>query len=344
MQEQILIQAAATIRNLLSSPKNILITSHRNPDGDAIGSSLGLYHFLIQLGHNVKIAFPSEYPTIFAWMPDSDRILIYDLEPETTRDAIENAEIIFLLDFNSLDRIDKMGELIYARQDEPFVAMIDHHLYPDSYPSYSLSDTSASSTSELVFDFIELVDGKRYLNRNIGDCLYTGIVTDTGSFRYSTSPKLFRTVAHLLEIGIDDYRLQDLIHNQQQERQLRILGYCLYHRMVILDEYRTAIISLSKQDYEKFDIRRGDTEGIVNFALTMRNIRLTFFVTEQPNIVKLSIRSKGNFDVQEIARTYFKGGGHKNAAGGMSNHSLDETINTIKAFLPTYKRKLWQLR
>jgi phosphoesterase RecJ-like protein len=344
MQEQISIQAAAEIGNLLSKPKDILITSHRNPDGDAIGSSLGLYHYLIQLGHSVKVAFPSEYPAIFAWMPDADKILIFDIEPEATREAIESAEIIFLLDFNSLDRIDKMGELIYARQDEPFVAMIDHHLYPDSYPDYALSDTTASSTSELVLDFIELVGGNTYLNRTIGDCLYTGIVTDTGSFRYSTSPKLFRTVARLLELGIDDYRLQDLIHNQQQERQLRILGYCLYHRMIILDDYRTAIISLSKQDYEKFNIQRGDTEGIVNFALTMKNIRLTFFVTEQPNIVKLSIRSKGNFDVQEIARTYFKGGGHKNAAGGMSNQNLEETISSIKEFLPSYRRRLWQLR
>lgn len=344
MQEQILIQAAAEIRNLLSSPKDILITSHRNPDGDAIGSSLGLYHYLIQLGHSVKVAFPSEYPAIFAWMPDANRILIYDIEPETTQKAIDNAEIIFLLDFNSLDRIDKMGELIAAREGEAFIAMIDHHLYPDPYPHYSLSDTSASSTSELVLNFIDLVGGTSYLNRNIGDCLYTGIVTDTGSFRYSTSPKLFHTVARLLELGIDDYRLQDLIHNQQQERQLRILGYCLYHRMIILDDYRTAIISLSKQDYEKFSIQRGDTEGIVNFALTMRNIRLAFFVTEQPSIVKLSIRSKGNFDVQEIARTYFKGGGHKNAAGGMSNQNLDETIGVIKEFLPIYRKRLWHLR
>ncbi len=344
MQEQILTEAAAEIRNLLSNPKDILITSHRNPDGDAIGSSLGLYHYLVQLGHSVKVAFPSEYPSVFAWMPDADKVIVYDIEPDATRLAIEQAEIIFLLDFNSLDRIDKMGELIYAREGAPFIAMIDHHLYPDAYPDYALSDTSASSTSELVFDFIELVGGTAYLNRTIGDCLYTGIVTDTGSFRYSTSPKLFRTVARLLELGIDDYRLQDLIHNQQQERSLRILGYCLYHRMEILDDYRTAIISLSKQDYEKFDIRRGDTEGIVNFALTLKDIRLAFFITEQPNIVKLSIRSKGNLDVQEIARTYFKGGGHKNAAGGMSTVNLNQTIAQVKALLPNYKRRLWQLR
>ncbi len=331
------------LKTLLDVPKDILITSHRNPDGDAIGSSLGLYHFLIQQGHSIKVAFPSEYPTIFAWMPDADKILIYDLEPDAVKSAIEKSDVIFTLDYNALDRVDRMGELMNDRimqPRSPTFVMVDHHLFPEPYADFTLSDTTASSTSELIYDFILKLDGKSYLNQKIADCLYTGIVTDTGSFRFSTSPKLFRTVASLLELGIQDYRLQDLIHNQLPEKNLRLLGYCLYSRMEILDEFKTAIITLTKQDYETFDIQRGETEGIVNMALTLKNVHMACFITEQPTIVKLSLRSKGDFDVQEICRQYFKGGGHRNASGGVSYMGLRATVTKIKEILPNYKDKL----
>jgi phosphoesterase RecJ-like protein len=218
--------------------------------------------------------------------------------------------------------------------------LIDHHLFPEPFADFVLSDTTASSTCELVFDFIQLMEARKDLDQVIGDCLFTGILTDTGSFKYSTSPKLFRIVAELLELGVDDVRLQDLIFNSMQEKQLRILGHCLYNRMEILPEFQTGIITLTKEDYATFDIKRGDTEGVVNFLLKLRNVKMAAFIHEQPTIVKLSLRSKGDIDVQDIAKKHFRGGGHKNAAGGASFHGLSVTVRRFKELLPMYRHQL----
>ena len=327
------------VKSLLSSPKKIVITSHRNPDGDAIGSSLGLYHYLVQLGHSVTVTFPSGFPPIFEWMPDSDKIIIFDLQQALTRKAFEEADVIFALDYNSLDRIDKMGEIIRPLSKKHKI-MIDHHREPEPFVDFMLSDITASSTSELVFDFIKMLGDLDKVNKVVGECLYTGIVTDTGSFKFATSPKLFRTVADLIERGVDDYLLQDLIHNNLPEKVLRLLGHCLYDRMEVLPEYKTGIVWLSKKDYEIFDIQRGDTEGIVNHVLSMKDVRLAFFVTEQPTIVKISMRSKGDLNVQEICKDHFNGGGHKNASGGYSYATLKATIDKFKNLLPLYKEKI----
>lgn len=319
-------------------PQDAVIVTHRNPDGDAIGSSVGLSLFLQRNGHNTKVIAPSEYPDFLAWMPQTDDILIHDNEPEDVERAINRATIIFCLDFNSLDRIDKTGELVAASRCPK--VMIDHHLFPEPFADYVLSETSASSTCELVYDFIHLMEMAEELDQVIGECLFTGILTDTGSFKYSNSPKLFRTVANLLEIGVDDLRLQDLIFNSMDEKQLRILGHCLYNRMEILPEFQTGIITLTKEDYAYFDIQRGDTEGVVNFLLKLRNVKLAAFIHEQPKIVKLSLRSKGDIDVQEMAKRHFRGGGHKNAAGGASFHSLAVTVRRFKEILPEYQHQL----
>jgi len=327
------------LRAILSLPKDIVITTHRNPDGDAIGSSLGLYHFLRKTGfHDVKIVSPSEYPESFCWMPDIDKIIIYDEEPEKAQEAIEKSALVFCLDFNSLDRIDKVGEII-----EPLnmpKVMIDHHLFPEPFADFVLSDTTASSTCELVFDFVKMLDQTHELDKTIGECLYTGIITDTGSFKYSTSAKLFRIVADLLELGVDDYLLQDLIFNSLQEKHLRLLGHCLNNRLEVLDEFSTGIITLTKEDYQDFDIQRGDTEGIVNFILKLKKVKMAAFIMEQPTIVKISLRSKGDFSVQEVAKRHFRGGGHRNAAGGASFQPLDTTVKKFKELLPRYKNIL----
>jgi bifunctional oligoribonuclease and PAP phosphatase NrnA len=327
------------LKSLLSVPKDILITSHRNPDGDAIGSSLATYLYLNKLGHTVKVVFPSEYPDFVAWMPDAEKITIYDIEPERSEELAKRADIIFCLDYNSLERIDKLGEVIAGLNDTTLV-MIDHHLYPDIDAEFQISETTASSTCELVFDFIEMMGDIRMIDRNIAECIFTGIVTDTGSFKYSTSPKLFRTVAKLVEAGVDNNMLQDLIFNSLEEKHLRLLGHCLRNRMEIIDEYNTGIIWLTKDDYEKFDIQRGDTEGIVNYLLKLKNVKVAALITEQPTIVKLSLRSKGDISVQEIAKKHFKGGGHKNASGGSSYLSLRGTINKLKQILPQYKEMI----
>lgn len=326
------------LKTLLSVPKDVVITSHRNPDGDAIGSSLAVYHYLIRQGHVVQVIFPSEYPSNFVWMKDADKIIIHDNDPELSEEVLKKADVIFALDYNALERIDKMGEVI-ASLDCPKI-LVDHHLYPENFADFVLSDTTASSTCELVYDFLEMMEEKKMIDPIIGECIFTGILTDTGSFKYSTSPKLFRIVGDLLERGVDDYTLQDLIFNNATEKQLRLLGHCLYNRMEILDEFKTGIITLTKKDYENFNIQRGDTEGVVNFLLTMKNVKIAAFITEQPTIVKISLRSKGDFSVQEIARKHFKGGGHKNASGGASYAGLTATVNKFKKVLPEYLEKI----
>lgn len=336
----IIMENITELKEFLSVPRYISIISHRNPDGDAIGSSLGLYHFLNKFGHTVRVMFPSEYPAGFEWMEHSEKILIYDIEPEDVKDTLERSDIVFCLDFNALDRIDKSGEIIHAL-NVPKV-LIDHHLDPEPFAEYQLSDTTASSTCELVYRFICDYGEKDKLDKTIASCIYTGIVTDTGSFRFSTSPRLFRVVADLVELGVDDYTIQIKIFNTLTEKQLRLLGHCLARRMEILPEYQAGIIVLNKKDYENYDIKRGDTEGIVNYLLMLKNVKVAAFITEQPTIVKISLRSKGDFSVQEIASKYFNGGGHKNASGGYSFKSLGWMIHRFKEVLPQYKEQLLQ--
>lgn len=326
------------LKSLLAIPKDIVLTTHRNPDGDAIGSTLALYHYLNRNGHTVRMVVPSEYPDTFSWMPAIGEMIIYDIDPERSKEVLERADIIFCLDFNALDRIDKVGDLI--RPLECRKVMVDHHLYPEPFVDFMLSDTMASSTCELVFDLLDRLGARDEIDVTIGEALLTGILTDTGSFKYSTSAKLFRIVGELLDIGVDDYKLQDLIFNSLKEKSLRLLGHCLANRMEILSEYQTGIITLTKEDYAEFDIQRGDTEGIVNYLLKLKDVKMAAFIHEQPTIVKLSLRSKGDFSVQEIAKRHFRGGGHKNASGGYSFQSLKATLRRFKQILPQYKEKL----
>lgn len=316
------------LQEFLSTPRDILITSHRNPDGDAVGSSLALMHFLKSKYHTVYVSLPSPFPDNFAWMEGSEDILIYDSKEKRVNKIIDNADLVFALDYNGLDRIDKMGD--YIGKSEVPVAMIDHHLDPKDFSEYTLSDPSASSTCELIYDFIKKMDSKSPLDVRVAEYIYTGILTDTGSFKYSVSPKLFKICSKLLENGVDADKVQQLIFNSLPEKNLKLLGYCLNKRMELLPELKVGIITLTKKDYEDFDIQRGDTEGIVNYLLMLKDVNVAAFVTEQPKIVKLSLRSKREFAVNEIAAKHFKGGGHKNAAGGASFSGLRSTVGKLK--------------
>ncbi len=329
----------SALRTILAIPKTIVLTSHRNPDGDAVGSSLAMCHYLKKLGHTVHIIVPSEYPDFLDWMPNIDEIVVYDLDKERVQDLVNAAEVIFALDYNDLDRIDKVGDMV--KKTDAVKVMIDHHLQPADFADFMLSEPSASSTCELVYEFItQHMDDKANIDRKIAEAIMTGILTDTNSFKYSTSPKLFRTAADLVEFGVDDYLLQDLIFNSLKQKNLRLLGHCLHNRMEILEEYNTGIITLTKDDYADFDISRGDTEGIVNYLLKIRNIKMAAFIMEQPTIVKISLRSKGDFSVQKIAQKHFRGGGHRNASGGASFQSLRSTVRRFKELLPAYKAEL----
>ncbi|MEM1326537.1 MAG: bifunctional oligoribonuclease/PAP phosphatase NrnA [Bacteroidota bacterium] len=329
----------ADLKQLLSQPKSVVIVSHRNPDGDAIGSSLAMYHYLNQLGHTVRVLMPSEYPEFLDWMPSIKDIIVFDLEQDRSRDLMRQADIVFCLDFNSLDRIDKLGEVLHT-DSEAKVVMIDHHLDPEPFADFVLSETMASSTCELVYDFLLMLDEKDKITIPLAECILTGILTDTGSFKFGTSPKLFRTVADLVELGVDDYTIQDHITNSLREKHLRLLGHCLNNRLEIYEEYNTGLIYLTKKDYAYYGISRGDTEGIVNYILKIKPIKMAAFIMEQPTIVKISLRSKGDFSVQEIAQKYFRGGGHRNAAGGASFKGLGATIRQFKEILPLYEEEL----
>lgn len=324
------------LKKILSYPKEIVITSHRNPDGDAIGSTLAMYFYLQTLGHTVWMVIPSEYPDFLEWMPGIQDIIVYDIKQERSKELVERADVVFCLDFNALDRIDKLGEIL-NQQTRAKIVMIDHHLDPEPFAHFVMSEPDASSTCEMIYDFLGLIGHLDKMDLTIAEAIMTGILTDTGSFKYGTSPKLYRVVADLVEFGVNDYELQDLIFNSLKEKHLRLLGHCLNNRMEILEEYNTGIITLTKDDYVKFSISRGDTEGIVNHLLKVRNVKMAVFITEQPTIVKISLRSKGDFSVQEIAQKHFKGGGHRNASGGLSFQSLDDTVKKIKELLPRYQ-------
>ncbi len=325
----------ADLRALITLPSNTVIFSHRNPDGDAIGSALAMRHYLEQYGHKVHVMFPSDYPEEFEALPGAGECLIWDISTEECKQVLAKKELMILLDFNAWNRIDKMGE--FARHLPAKVMMIDHHLYPDPIADFMFSDADASSTCELVYRFIMGMGDGIKLNPIVGECIFTGLVTDTGSFKHATNPQVYRIAADLVERGVNDTAVQDRIFNSQKEKNLRLLGHCLTNRLEILPEYRTGIIWLTKRDYDDFQIQRGDTEGIVNYLLMLKEVRLAIFIHNQPTVVKMSMRSKGDFDVQELCRTHFSGGGHKNASGAHSYDSLKATLDKIKEILPLYK-------
>jgi len=326
------------LQSYLSVPRNITLIAHRNPDGDALGSALGLRLFLEKKGHLVKIVMPSESPNIFAFLPHFYDVIVFDLKHDEARAALANADCIFCLDFNGLDRVDKLGEVIQNAKAKK--VLIDHHLDPEPFADHMFSDTAASSTCELVYNFIEDLGESRLIDKAIGDCLFTGLITDTGSFKYNTRPNTYNVAAKLKLAGVDDYYLQDKIHNSLKPKNLKLLGHCLANRMEIMEEYGAAVIHLTREDYSKFDIQRGDTEGIVNYMLMIKSVHVAAFITEQPTIVKISLRSKNDISVQEIASKHFNGGGHKNASGGALYASLSDVIAKFKRVIPYFLPKV----
>ncbi len=326
------------IKDLLSIPKDIVILTHRNPDGDALGSSLALQQYLEKKGHVVNVILPSEYPSIFHFLKGVERSNVYDLKQEHCLSLIEKSQVIFCLDFNGLDRIDKMG--LKVEESKAKKILIDHHLDPEPFADYVYSETSASSTCELVYQFIEDQEDENLIDIHIGECLLTGIITDTGSFKYSTNPRCYEVASKLKKIGVDDYQLNDKIYNTLTEKQLRLLGHCLANRLELIPEYQTGIVTLTRDDYHNFQIGRGDTEGIVNYVLMMNGMKVAAFIREQPTIVKMSFRSKGDISVADLARNHFNGGGHKNAAGGAAYAKLEDIVSRFKKELPKYVQKI----
>jgi bifunctional oligoribonuclease and PAP phosphatase NrnA len=305
----------------------IVIVSHVNPDGDAIGSSLGLFQYLRNAGHqNIHIVIPNQHPSFLAWMPNNDKIITANKKGISVKNLIKNAETIFCLDFNDLERTDQLSAMI--RKSKAKKIMIDHHPEPKNDFDLRFSILETSSTSELVYDFIVAMGHKNLIDKDIAECLYAGIITDTGSLSYSCNyAGTYRIIAHLIELGIDGEKIHRLIYDTYSEDRMRLLGHCLSERLDVLKEYKTAYIHLSAKDLKDFNYQDGDTEGVVNYALSIKGIELAVIFIEKKDVVKISFRSKGDLNVNLLARKYFNGGGHKNAAGGSSKDSLQNTLD-----------------
>ncbi|WP_316746610.1 DHH family phosphoesterase [Pedobacter gandavensis] len=330
------------LKSLLATPQKIVITTHHKPDGDAMGSSLGLYAYLIQKGHHVTVITPTDYPYFLHWLPNNSEVIIYTEQQEKSAQLVADAAMIFCLDFNSLSRINELGELV--RASSALKLMIDHHLDPEDFDDYRHWSINACAAAQLVYDFIvnELEDGE-FMNKDIATCLYTGIMTDSGSFRFpSANATVYRIAAELIDLGAEHWKIHQLVYDNATENRLRFLGHCLSNKLEILPEYHTAIITVTKEELKSFNIQTGDTEGIVNYALSVNGIKLAAFIIERTDKVKLSLRSTGDFPANEICKKYFNGGGHRNAAGGYSDENLADTVTTFKALLADYKTQLIQ--
>lgn len=322
------------VKQLLASPKKIVIIPHRNPDGDAMGSTLGLYHFLKQKGHSPQVMVPNEAPDFLAWLPSFNTVKVFEKEPEEATKILKAAELIFTLDFNVLSRTGDQMEVVLQNLKVPFI-MIDHHQKPGDYALHTFSDTSFGSTCEMIYHFIVAMGEKSLIDKTIATCLYTGIVTDSGSFRYPlTTGTTHRVVADFIDLGIDNTAIHSLLFDNHSHNRILILARALQN-MKVLPVYKTSYTSLSQEELNSFGHAKGDTEGIVNYGLSMKDIAFTAFFTENKDegIIKISFRSKGNFDVNQYAREHFNGGGHINAAGGKSTESLEATIQKFIATL-----------
>lgn len=329
-----------TVKNLLATPQKTVIIGHKNPDGDAIGSCLGLSFFLKSLGHQTAVMMPNDFPDFLKWMPGVDDIVIYEKNTKLSSEVLEEADLIFTLDFNSLDRVGDLQAPL-EKSKAKFV-MIDHHQQPADYAVATYSDVTMSSTSEMVFHFMDALGETDKLSKNIATNLYTGIMTDTGSFRFSsTTPTTHRIVAKLLEAGAEGAIIHQNTFDTNSPERMKLLGIAL-NNLNIMMEYHTAYITLTQKELDDNNFKKGDTEGFVNYALSVKGIIFAaiFIENKQENIVKMSFRSKGNFSVNDFARNHFSGGGHINAAGGKSSHSLNKTVKEFISILPRYKDEL----
>lgn len=323
-------QPIENIFSLLDQPRKLVITTHQKPDADAMGSSLGLYHFLKQLGHTITVISPTNWASFLNWMPDSKTVLDYEAQTAKANEAIDAADWIFCLDFNILSRTKRMEEkLLAAKADK---VLIDHHREPQSAVfTYGISDTGKSSTAEMVYDFIINSGHAALLNEDIATCLYAGVMTDTGSFRFpSTTASVHNMVAHLKTSGLQHSMVHEELFDNFLENRFRFIGHVLLNRMEVFYEYNTALIVIPQADLIKYDVRTGDTEGLVNYPLSIKGIKLAAVIIDRGEERKSSFRSKGDFDVNTFARTYFNGGGHFNAAGGFNKEPLDEVVAKFK--------------
>lgn len=327
------------VKKLLVPGKKILLTSHSHPDGDAVGSVLAMFHFLNQMQIQTVALLPNRFPEFLHWMPGQEKIKYIEGNEKEAENLFNESDIIFTLDYNAPSRIGDAEKMLI--NSNAVKILIDHHIKPETqYFDHLLSEVKISSTSELVYQFITEIN-PNFVNREVAECIYVGILTDTGSFSYNCNfSKTFFTVSKLIEKGIDTAAINRYVYATNTEDRLRLLGYSLSEKMEVFKEYNTAIISLSEEELKRYNSQIGDTEGLVNYALSIKGIRFAAFFREKEKKVRISFRSIGEFSVNEFARNHFDGGGHRNAAGGNSTLSMEKAVEKFKELLPEYKNQL----
>ena len=328
------------LKTQLQNSKKIIVIPHKNPDGDAIGSCVAINELLKSLGHKSSIISPNNFPDFLKWMDKEHEINIYENNPELYNNEILSSDIIFTLDFNSLSRIGSMGEIV--NDSNALKIMIDHHQNPENYANYTYSDVNMSSTCEMVFHFIAELSLNDKINSKIASALYTGIMTDTGSFKFPlTTSVTHKVVSELIKKGANGSEINNLVYDNNSYDKLLLLSHTLSN-MIVDTQHKTAYMYLTQQSLNKYNFKKGDTEGFVNYGLTIKGVKFAaiFIENEADKIIKISLRSKGNFNVNEFSRDNFNGGGHINAAGGYSKENLKDTVSKFKKLLPQYKTKL----
>ena len=329
------------IQQLLLKPRKIVLIGHINPDGDTVGSSLALASFLRKKGHQCQVLIPDNLEYTLTWMPGVEQITIYKKNPEQATDCIANAEIIFCVDFNNLDRTGDMEKLIRNNTKASRI-LIDHHLNPKTEDfNIIISTQDISSAAELTCNILKIFNEPELIDKDIATALYVGIITDTGALSYSCeNTSVYQIIGELVNMGINVQQIRTNLYNMLPESRLRLTGYALFAKMKIIKAFRTAYIVLTQEELHRMHYQKGDTEGLVNYCISMKNIVFGGIIIEQIDCVKLSFRSHGNFDVSQFAVKHFEGGGHKNAAGGSSHLPLEKTVAKFESILPQYRKEL----
>jgi len=330
------------LKATLSSPKKIAITTHFKPDADALGSSLGMANYLIKKGHTVQVIAPSDYPVFLYWMKGHDDVMVYtDEKADEIREIYQSSDVIITLDFSVLSRINDMGEMV--RESSAFKVNIDHHLKPEDFADFRLWSTQAAATCELCYELIVALGDRDEIDSDIAECLYAGIMTDTGNFRHgNTTQNVHEVVAQLIQLGADNTKVARNIYDGNSLNRLRFIGYALSEKLIVLPEYHTAFFAITSEELSRFNSQTGDTEGLVNYALSLKGVVFAALFTDRKEAIKISFRSVGGFPANEIAANFFNGGGHRNAAGGRTDDSLEETVDKFKAVIEDYKEQLDQ--
>lgn len=332
-------QNVETFRGLINLPQKVVITTHHKPDADALGSSLAFAGYLKKKGHQVVVISPTDYANFLTWMKGNDEVVIYEGNEKLADRLVQEADIICCLDFSNLSRLHELGKQV--AQSGAKKVLVDHHLEPEDFADFAYWSTEAAATAELVYQLICDMGDKDLIDGDMAESLYAGIMTDTGSFKHpNTTQNVFRVCSALIGLGADTSRVAKLIYDSNSEDKIRFLGFALKERLTILPEYNTAYFAISIEDLERFHSQTGDTEGLVNYALSITGIKFAALIVDRSVMIKMSFRSIGNFSVNEFARKHFEGGGHKNASGGKSEMSLEDTVNKFKNLLREYKEEL----